>query len=221
MPIYNTANDWALFRYFPKYLRNPNYHSLITDNIQICNKLGIAYTYCDMILDGGSVVYKDGLYFVSERILTANPSIHKTQITPILEDIFKTDKIIFLPEATNDFTGHLDGVLSILDNKTILLNDYNDEYGNCVRNILKSYQFNIETIPYHPYSNKTYKSAKGIYVNYVKTDHLIFTAIFNQKEDDLAILKLSKLFPKHDIAPILCTDLAKQGGLLHCISWEG
>lgn len=220
MPIKNTANDWVLFRYFPKYLRNPNYHSLITDNIQICNELGIAYTYCDMILDGGSVVYKDGLYFVSERILTDNPSIHKTQITPILEDIFKTDKIIFLPEAPKDFTGHLDGVLSILDNKTILLNDYNDEYGNRVRNILKAYQFNIETIPYHPYSNKTYQSAKGIYINYVKTESHILVPIFNQKEDELALNKLHDLFPQMRIIPILCNDLAKEGGLLHCVSWQ-
>ncbi|MBP3944292.1 agmatine deiminase family protein [Sphingobacteriaceae bacterium WQ 2009] len=220
MPIKNTANDWILFRYFSKYLRNSKHHSLITDNKQICNELGIAYTYCDMILDGGSVVYKDDLYFVSERIIDDNPSFSKIQILTLLEDIFKTERIIILPEAPNDFTGHLDGVLSILDNKTILLNEYNDEYANRVRNILKSHQFNIDIIPYNPYQNKTYQSAKGIYINFIKTDSTILLPIFNQKEDNLALAKIQELYPNHHIATILCNDLAKEGGLLHCVSWE-
>lgn len=145
----------------------------------------------------------------------------KAQMIKLLEEIFKTDKIIFLPEAPNDFTGHLDGVLSILDQNTILLNDYNDEYGYRVRNILKSHQFNIETLPYNPYSNKTYQSAKGIYINFIKTDHLLLTPIFKQSEDDLAINKLQDLFPKHALTPIYCNELAKEGGLLHCVSWQG
>jgi len=221
MPIKNTSNDWILFRYFPKYLSNPKYHSLITDNVHTCNELDIAYTCCDLILDGGSVIYSDDIYFVSERILIDNPANSKTQIIQILEGLFKTNRVILLPEAPKDFTGHLDGVISILDHNTILLNDYNDEYGNRVRNILKSHRFSIETLPYNPYSNKTYQSAKGIYINFIKTDHLLLTPIFKQSEDDLAINKLQDLFPKHVLAPIYCNDLAKEGGLLHCISWEG
>ncbi|RZK49279.1 MAG: hypothetical protein EOO99_06370 [Pedobacter sp.] len=221
MPITNTELEYILFRYYPKYLNYPKYHSLITGNTQICNELDIAYTYSDLILDGGSVVYNNGLYFVSERILVDNPSFSKNQIIQILEGLFKTDIVILLPEAPNDFTGHLDGVISILDHNTILMNDYNDEYGYRVRNILKSQQFDIETLPYNPYSNKTYQSAKGIYINFIKTDHLLLTPIFKQREDDLAINKLQDLFPKHVLAPIYCNDLAKEGGLLHCISWEG
>jgi len=220
MPIKNTDNNWVLFHYYPKYLRNPKFQSLISDNRTICNELGLKYNYCDMILDGGSVVYKDDLYFVSERILKDNPVTSKSQIIKMLQDFFKTDIIILLPEAPNDFTGHLDGVLTILDNKSILLNEYNDEYGTRINKCLQSYNFNIETLPYNPYSNKTYQSAKGIYINYIKTNHLIFMPFFNQNEDELAVNKLRELFPKHDIVPILCTDLAKEGGLLHCISWE-
>lgn len=220
MPIKNTTNEWVLFRYFPKYLRNAKFSSFITDNRRICGELNIEYTYSKIILDGGSVVYKNNLYFVSERILLDNPSINKTHIIKTLEDILKTDKIILLPEAPNDFTGHLDGVLSILDNKTILLNDYKVEYSDSIYKILKAHHFNIELIPYNPYSNKTYQSAKGIYINYIEKNNLLLVPIFNQVEDDLAIKKLSELFPQKCIIPILCNDLAKEGGLLHCISWD-
>lgn len=103
---------------------------------------------------------------------------------------------------------------------TILVNDYNDEYKDRLRNILHRYKFDIEILPYHPYSNKTYPSAKGIYINYIKTENKILVPVFNQEEDDFAISKLSSLLPKMDITPILCSDLAKEGGLLHCVTWE-
>lgn len=220
MPIKNTDQEWVLFRYFPKYLSNPKYHSLITDNRSICVEQNIAYTYSDIILDGGSVVYKDGLYFVSERILLDNPSWNKTQLHKALEILLKTDNIIFLPEAPNDFTGHLDGIMTILDDKTILINDYQDEYREKIFNRLKGHNFNLETIPYNPYANKSYQSAQGIYINYIKTENYIFAPIFEKKEDELALTKIERIYPKHKVIPILCNKLALQGGILHCVSWQ-
>lgn len=220
MPIKNTDNEWVLFKYKPKYLRNPKYRTLISDNQTICKNLGLKYTYYEIILDGGSVVYQDDLYFISERILADNPAFKKSQIIQNLEEIFKTDRIILLPEVPNDFTGHLDGVLSILDDRSILINEYQEPYKHHILNILEKQNFNIETLAYNPYNNKTYQSAKGVYINFIKTDERILVPMFQQMEDELAINKLEQLFPKHDITPILCDKLAKAGGLLHCVSWE-
>jgi len=220
MPITNTAKDHILFRYYPKYLRNPKYQHLISDNQQICQDLGLNYTYTNLILDGGSIVYNSDLYFISERIFADNPSFPPLFIRQELIKLVKTDNIIFLPEAPNDFTGHLDGVLAILNKDTLLINDYQEPYGDQLTQILKQHHFNIERLPYNPYKNKTYQSAKGIYINYIEQEHHILFPIFKQKEDDVAQHKLAELFPKKRIIPILCTDLAKEGGLLHCISWE-
>ena len=220
MPIKNTSNEWVLFRYYPKYLRNKKYQSLISDNQNICNKLNIQYMQSSIILDGGSVVHKNNIYFVSERVLQDNPKLSKVDVLSALEHTFKTDHIILIPEAPNDFTGHLDGVLSILNAQTILVNNYLDDYSKLLHKRLNTYHFNIEQLPYNPYSNKTYQSAQGIYINFIETDSLLIVPIFNQKEDESALLKLSQCFPKLSIIPILCNDLAKEGGLLHCISWQ-
>lgn len=215
-----TNNEWILFKYFPKYLKNPKFRSLICDNQNICKELGIKYSYINLILDGGSVVYQDDLYFVSERILSDNHTLSKTQIIKNLEEIFKTEKIILIPEMSNDFTGHLDGVMTILDYRTILINNFQNPYKDQINSILQKNKFNIEILSYNPYSNKTYHSAKGIYINYIKTDKLIFAPIFKQNEDELVLSKLQLLYPSLFLIPILCSDLAKAGGLLHCVSWE-
>lgn len=121
---------------------------------------------------------------------------------------------------SNDFTGHLDGVMTVLNDKTILINNFQNPYKDQINCILKKHKFNIEILPYNPYGNKTYQSAKGIYINYLKTDKLIFAPIFHQHEDELVLSKLQSLYPSFCIIPILCTGLAKAGGLLHCVSWE-
>ena len=111
--------------------------------------------------------------------------------------------------------------MTILDDKTILINNFQNPYKDQIQSILKKHKFNIEILPYNPYSNKTYLSAKGIYINYIKTDKLIFAPIFNQNEDELVLSKLQLVYPSLFLIPILCSDLAKAGGLLHCVSWEG
>lgn len=220
MPIQNTDKEYIVFKYFPKYLKNPKHHSLLSDNQSICQKLNITYSYCDIILDGRSIIYDGNLYVVSERILVDNPLLNKNQIVSTLEEFFKTDKIILLPESPNDFTGHLDGALAILDDKTILMNDYKEEFGSRMSQILQNNGFDLEHLPYNPYHNKTYQSAKGIYINYIDSSDQLFIPTFNIPEDELALTKFSSLFPHKNIIPILCNELAKEGGLLHCVSWE-
>lgn len=220
MPIRNTGDEWMLFQYFPKYLQNPKYRSLITDNKAVCKEMGLDFTYSSNILDGGSVVYGDMLYFVSERVLRDNAQFSRIQIRDILMSLFKTDQVILLPEAPHDFRGHLDGVLAILDEKTILIDDSQDEYGQWLRNTLTGYGFEIEILPCSAHKNRTYQSARGIYMNYVVHESNLLVPVFGQKSDEVAIERLSSLYPTHSITPIECNELAKEGGLLHCISWE-
>lgn len=220
MPIRNTDNEYILFRYFPKYLQAPKYQHLISDNKAICDLIKIDVLPSSIILGGGAVVYKNEVYFISQRVFDDNPQYSSIQLQNKLSKLLKTEKLIFLPEAPQDFTGHLDGVIAILDEKIILLNHYQGEYGETIQNIIKKHDFEIELLPYNPYKNKTYQSAKGIYINFIETEKQLFVPVFNQTEDQSALSKLSSLFPHKKITPLLCNDLAKEGGLLHCVSWE-
>lgn len=67
MPIKNNKDEFVLFRYYPKYLKNPKFKSLISDNNLICNELDLNYIYSDIVLDGESIVHTGELYFISSR----------------------------------------------------------------------------------------------------------------------------------------------------------
>lgn len=221
MPIRNTKDKWTLFRYYPRYLQNPTYKDLISDNQQICQSLHIDFQYVELIVDGGSVVYKGNTYFISDRVLKDNRNLSKSHIKALLENALETDRVIFLPEAKNDFTGHLDGVLTFINQDTILLNDYREqEYKTQISQVLLENGFQIELLPYNPYKNTSYQSAAGIYVNYIETIDKLIVPIFQQNEDELAIQQLEALFPHKTVITILCNDLAKEGGLLHCVTWD-
>jgi agmatine deiminase len=51
-------------------------------------------------------------------------------------------------------------------------------------------------------------------------DRTVIIPTFNQKEDDLAVKQFEQIFNGFNIATIDGNDLAKQGGLLNCISWN-
>ncbi|OYD45432.1 hypothetical protein CHU00_12365 [Sphingobacterium cellulitidis] len=220
MPIWSNNNSWVLFQYFPKYLRNPKFQNLISDNRSICNQLGIDYQYSEIILDGGSVVYFKDIFLVSDRIYQDNPSLSKQQIRTSLENLFHSDKIIIVPAIDHDFTGHLDGILTIIDSNLVLINDFQEEeYKNQLIKLISPI-FDIEFLPYNPYKNRTYQSAKGVYMNFIETTDFVLVPVFKQIEDELAIDKLNALYSKKTIVPINCNELAIEGGLLHCISWS-
>lgn len=220
MPIKSTSGKWILFRYFPQYLKDPRQHHLISDNQRVCDHLALEYQYSELILDGGSVVYCGTTYFVSERVLTDNHKWTRAAIEQELKTLFETDNVYLLPPAPDDFTGHLDGVIAFVDENTLLLSDFQDDYGQTIAAILNSLDKTVHLLPYNPYQNRTLQSAKGVYINYVKSGKHILLPVFKLPEDEKAIDILTTSFPNHNIIPIYCNTLATQGGLLHCISWE-
>lgn len=62
--------------------------------------------------------------------------------------------------------------------------------------------------------------AKGAYINFLHMENIIIAPVFDSKEDELAISILEANFPNHKIVPLNCNELAKDGGILNCISWN-
>ena len=219
MPIQNTIKENVLFRYYPKYLQNKRFIDKISDNVLICNQLSIDCQLSNLILDGGSVVSCNEKFFVSTRVLKDNFRQTQSQIIQQLQSILKSDKIYLIPEAPGDFTGHLDGMLTFIDENTVLVNQYLEEFGTILNTVLKKLGFDIVLFPYQPYQNKTFQSARGVYMNFLKTSNKILLPVFNMPEDDDALKILDDYFPKHEIIPVTCTGLENEGGLVHCITW--
>jgi len=84
--------------------------------------------------------------------------------------------------------------------------------------MLKKSGLDYEEIPW--FETKNSKSAVGIYVNYLEIDKLIIFPIFEENETDAEALAVMKtLFKDREIVPIQINDIAREGGLMNCISW--
>ena len=152
-----------------------------------------------------------------------NNKIPERDLIKQLEELFEVDKVLFVPWDTNDFTGHADGMVRFIDNYTVLINDYskeNEEFQRCFRMSLHNAGLDWIELPYNPPFDPTFESAKGLYLNYFQINRVIIVPTFKSKSDDKAIKVLEKVFKGNTIVTVECSDLAEEGGLLNCITWN-
>ena len=160
-----------------------------------------------------------------DKVFSENPLYKEKTLIKKLEELLEVDRIIFVPwQKEIDFIGHADGMVRFLDEKTVLINDYDyEEDGEFVSSFKASIHnagLDWIEIPYNPYDNKFDLDASGIYINYLQILDIIFVPQFKFAEDDKAMKKLKSLFPKSKIVPVLSNEIAREGGVLNCISWN-
>jgi hypothetical protein len=58
------------------------------------------------------------------------------------------------------------------------------------------------------------------YINYLKVDKKIIVPTFGIDEDKQALFYISKANPHCTIIPFRMRDIARNGGAIHCITWN-
>ena len=195
MPVQISRNKFIQFVYDPKYLKFKKYANTISDTDEICRRIDIKTIKSDIVLDGGNVGHNADKVILTNRIFEENPKYSKTELLNELKRLFEVDKIFLIPQQPGDFTGHADGMVSFVDENTILINDYKDEnklFMNAFEIAIHNTGLNVIKIPYQP--EKSGSSAKGIYINYLEMEKLIILPVFGIKEDDEAIRQFEKIF---------------------------
>lgn len=79
---------------------------------------------------------------------------------------------------------------------------------------------NYIEVPYNPYKNKSDLQANGIYINYLHMKQAVVIPTFGIAEDEKAVRQFEELFSGHTITTIDSNDIANEGGVLNCISWN-
>jgi agmatine deiminase len=137
--------------------------------------------------------------------------------------LFEVDKLYFIPQQPKDYTGHSDGMLRFLDNKTVIINDYSKEkpeFQRAFKIALDNAGLDYIEIPYNPYGNKTYSQANGSYINFLQMQNTVIIPTFGIKEDEIAVRQFEQLFSGYQIATIDSNEVANNGGILNCITWN-
>jgi agmatine deiminase len=222
MPIQVSDNHFVQFVYNPDYLKTKKYLKTISDVDAICKEVDLTPEKSDIVLDGGNVIKRTDTVIMCDKIFKENPLIKKEQLIRKLQNLFEVDQLFFVPKDPNDFTGHADGMVRFLDEKTVLINKYfneEPEFETAFYKSLRNARLEYIEIPYSPDLNSDI-SAKGIYLNYLQMKDIIFIPTFGIKEDDIAVKQFEQIFRGNTIRTVDSNEIAVDGGVLNCISWN-
>lgn len=224
MPVQATDGTLIQFRYEPSYLKEYEHLRSLQPGVNKANCIKAAYSKIN--LDGGNVVHCEDCVIISDRIFSENWDWDHNTLIKELEHLLQAEVLIF-PSMKSDMTGHADGMVRFYDSNTLLLTDTKVEYKywqKAVDTFLNKYQFQTITIPSFIYKAKGIKpeNAIGCYINFIELNDLIIVPIFecegNKDTEVMALFR--KLYPKHQVQFINAFEIAKEGGVLNCISWN-
>lgn len=219
MPVKTKSGKYVSFRYEPSYLADDpqlrtNFKTDIAPSFKVDNLV-----YTDINLDGGNVVFSPSKekVIISDRVYSENPSWHKAELTAKLAKLLEAN-VIIIPSLKSDMTGHADGMVRFVNENTVVANAPLSPFGfeTKVKKALQNH--GIEVLDFL-YFDSNGDSAIGCYLNFLETGQVIFLPVFGVDTDNKAVQTAKHIFHKA-IIPVNINEIAADGGLLNCISWE-
>lgn len=218
MPIRTKRGRYISFRYEPSYLADDP--QLRTNfKTDIAPHFALPVTYSNINLDGGNVVFSTSKakVVITDRVFSENPEYDKNTLLLELENLLEAE-IIIIPSLISDMTGHADGMVRFIDENTVVGNRTGYRYGLEMQIKLTLHNQGIEVYDF-PYFESKGDSAIGCYLNFLETEQHLFLPVFGVDMDREAIETAKNIFNK-TIIPVNINEIAKDGGVLNCISWE-
>jgi agmatine deiminase len=217
-PVQIDLNRFVQFRYEPDYL--VGHDDVKTPPEPFKQIFKNRLTESNLVVDGGNLVYSENKVILTDKIFSENPGKPPQEIRRQLSRLLDAD-IIVIPREPYDPIGHSDGICRF----TVLVNDYTKVHPSYHERLLRNlswHRIKWEFIPYNPVhttSRGGIPSAEGNYVNYLQVGRSVVVPTYKNRLDDQALKIIEKTHPNHSICPFESSLLAKDGGVLNCISW--
>ncbi len=222
MPVRFKNNALVKFRYTPDYLINSIvYRSTITDGLAVSDRLGLKPQISNLNIDGGNLIQTDKHLFMTEKVFRENPDYTRDQIVEELKNLSGLEPVFFEYD-TRDKIAHADGYIRYAGNNLIILNEfdkYDGHYAPKLTKMVRSLGYDIVYMPCGVPVKAGPFNAIGVYINYLKINDLILVPQFGLKEDVMAIRISREIFIGCEVVAVNCKEIAKDGGVLNCISW--
>lgn len=221
-PIQVDPRNLVKFCYDPDYLRDDPHLKTGDGIVRSFRGLGRCRR-SSIVLDGGNIVASRSKAILTDKIYKENPGWSRAELRDKLQDLLQVDQFIVIPKEPLDPIGHSDALVRFIDEQSVLINDYSEVdpgYGERLFKVLRRNKLAIEIIPYQPkeQSRGGIPSAVGCFTNFLKTEKVLVAPVYGTEHDQAALRKLELSFPGLTIAPLDCTDLAREGGVLNCVS---
>ena len=218
MPIQVAKDKFVQFDYHPIYLNSTRDRKTITDGSVVALKHGIKTEKTDIKLDGGNAVFGYGKVIITERVFSENPGYSRSTLLKELKRLLKVKEVIIIPEEPDDEFGHADGMVKFLTPDIVIINKYLPAMKKYEANLVKLFSsYGIMAMPAMTVNYNM--DGAGIPMNYMQIGPKVIYPIFGLKTDDETKKLFFKLFGPHAY-PIRANEIAKGGGVLHCVSWN-
>jgi agmatine deiminase len=224
MPIQLTDVDFVQFVYRPGRYHRQNELEYISNPI----KIGLANRlkkprYSRVILDGGNIVRSKETAIITDRVFEDN--IYQFFDNQSIINHLKSDlsaQIVIIPQYPGDKTGHADGLIRFVDEKTVLINKIKGETETAwleqFLGVLERFGLKYLEIPCA--ANENDEKASGLYINYLEIGNLIVVPQFGIESDQEALREFNDIFGQtHHIKPLKASWIGEYGGVFNCISW--
>lgn len=218
MPVRTKNGQYISFRYEPNYLADDP--QLRTNfKADIAPHFDLPIIYSNINLDGGNIVFSPSKTkaVITDRVFSENPAYDTNALLTEIKKLLEAE-IIIIPSLDSDMTGHADGIIRFVNEKTVLGNTSpcKNGYEQKVKQTLK--KCGISVIDF-PYFDSAGISAVGSYLNFLETEKHVFLPVFGNERDETAVKCAKEVFNKK-IITVNINGIAEKGGVLNCISWE-
>lgn len=218
MPVRTRSGNYVSFRYEPSYAEKPKERTNLRRDMSGAFPLD-PIVYSSINLDGGNVVFSPSktMAIVSDRVFSENDGYPRDALVRELERLLEA-RVIVIPSLRSDMTGHADGMVRFVDERTVVGNrtPYRTGLEARIKTVLK--EQGVDVIDF-PYFGSPKNSAVGCYLNFLETEQGLLLPVFGVDMDGEAIATAESVF-RMPVIPIDINEVAEQGGALNCISWS-
>ena len=229
MPIQISNDRYLFYKYDPDYLKEYG-EKFLTDAHAVSKGVLHHYHWRDIgvILDGGNVVPVGDYRVMTEKVFKENgKEPYDPDFCKLLKDVLYSD-LIFLPwncdepkTPNADIYGHADGIIRWTGNNQVLMSNHRDfkpEEADEIRSRLEKAGYQVTEMLFDvPTPNKDFNWA---YINYLQVGCRIIVPTFGIPEDRQALEYIRDANPYCLVKGFRMRDIARNGGALHCITWN-
>ncbi len=225
MPIQLDENEFLRYHYYPHYLVNIDDIDKITEVKNVLRGMGIRSRYTPLIIDGGNMVPCDQYIVMTDKVFTENRCKKGDKEFKVLLESELGHPVIIIPwkRHDDDVFGHSDGFIKWCGDNRVLMGNHGDNFpeeATKIRKTLEEYGFEVTEMRFKGKVSSPDYYLNWAYINFLQVGKNIIMPIFNIEEDAIAQQYIQESFPDCDVHQIEMADIAKEGGALHCITWN-
>lgn len=162
---------------------------------------------------------------LTDKVFGGSAGLSREAVVDAVKTGLSMSELIGVPREPYDPIGHSDGMICWLGENLMLVNDcsaFGEPFRWRIHQNLRRDRLAILVLPYRPRSGgrRRIPTAATNSMNFLWIRDLLIAPAFGLNGDDRALAILSDLHQEHPIEALACRDLAEEGGLLHCVTWQ-